>query len=275
MNRDRPGSVPGQTPIVYLVGAGPGAADLLTLRAGRLLAEAEIVFHDALVPGEILGLAVQALKVPVGKRSGRHSTAQRFINKRLADAARRYKVVVRLKGGDPMLFGRAHEEIAYLKEHGVRVEIVPGVTAALAASAELGISLTRRGAARSVSFVTPRVGEGEAPSSWIGAVLGADTAAIYMGAGEARSIAAALMVAGKSGGAPVAIVENASLPQAQVRRGRLDELERLASGLSGGPAVILLGAVYGGAALANTTAGSQVESSGTNISSSSTRMKAG
>ena len=274
-NRDRPGSVPGQTPVVYLVGAGPGAADLLTLRAARVLGEAEIVFHDALVPEEILGLAVHALKVPVGKRSGRHSTAQRFINKRLADAARRYKVVVRLKGGDPMLFGRAHEEIEYLKEQGIRVEIVPGVTAALAASADLGISLTRRGAARSVSFVTPRVGEGEAPSSWIGAVLGADTAAIYMGAGEARAVAAALIGAGKPGGTPVAIVENASLPEARVRRGRLDELERLAATLSGGPAVILLGAVYGGAAFANTTAGSQVESSGTNISSSSTRMKAG
>jgi uroporphyrin-III C-methyltransferase len=275
LNRDRPGSVPGQTPVVYLVGAGPGAADLLTLRAARVLGEAGIVFHDALVPEEILGLAVHALKVPVGKRSGRHSTAQRFINKRLADAARRHKVVVRLKGGDPMLFGRAHEEISFLEKNGVKVEIVPGVTAALAASADLGISLTRRGAARSVSFVTPRVGEGEAPSSWIGAVLGADTAAIYMGAGEARSVAAALMGAGKPGGTPVAIVENASLPQARVRRGRLDELERLACGLSGGPAVILLGAVYGGAAFANTTEGSQVESSGTNISSSSTRMKAG
>ena len=95
---------------VYLVGAGPGAADLLTLRAARLLERADILFHDALVPEEILALALRAERVEVGKRCGRHSAAQSFINKRLADAARRHEVVVRLKGGDPMLFGRAQEE---------------------------------------------------------------------------------------------------------------------------------------------------------------------
>src|SRR6185503_16223644 len=108
----------------------PGAPDLLTVRAVRLLGEADIVFHDALVPQEILALAPQARKVAVGKRCGRHSTAQRFINKRLADAARQHKVVVRLKGGDPMLFGRAQEEIHYLASRGIRVEVVPGITAA-------------------------------------------------------------------------------------------------------------------------------------------------
>src|SRR5882762_6491045 len=135
---------------VILVGAGPGAADLLTVRAVRLLGEAEVVFHDALVPREILRLASRAAKFAVGKRSGRHSTAQRFINKRLADAARTHRVVVRLKGGDPMLFGRAHEEIRFLIENRIPVEIVPGVTAALAASAEAKVSLTRRGISRSV-----------------------------------------------------------------------------------------------------------------------------
>src|SRR5687768_10551042 len=99
------------TGMVHLVGAGPGAPDLLTVRAVRLLGEADIVFHDALIGPDILSLAQRAEKVAVGKRSGRHSTAQHFINKRLLDAAKRYPVVVRLKGGDPMLFGRAHEEI--------------------------------------------------------------------------------------------------------------------------------------------------------------------
>jgi precorrin-2/cobalt-factor-2 C20-methyltransferase len=113
---------------VYLVGAGPGAADLLTLRAARLLGEADIVFHDALVPKAILELAPGAQKIAVGKRCGRHSTAQRFINKRLVDAAHKHRIVVRLKGGDPMLFGRAHEELAYLRSHGIAVEVVPGVT---------------------------------------------------------------------------------------------------------------------------------------------------
>ena len=238
----------GGTGTVYLVGAGPGAADLLTIRAVRLLGSADIVFYDALVPGEILLFAQRAIKIAVGKRSGRRSTAQRFINKRLADAARIHRVVVRLKGGDPMLFGRAHEEIAYLNDENIPVEIVPGVTAALAASAELRISLTQRGAARSVTFVTPRVGEGERPSGWVDAVLAADTAAIYMGAGEAPAIAGALMAAGKPGSTPVAVVESASLPGSRARFGLLRDLPALAPALPAGPTLILLGEVYAEAA---------------------------
>jgi uroporphyrin-III C-methyltransferase len=110
---------------VYLVGAGPGAPDLLTLRAARLLGEADIVLHDALVHPEVLTLAVRAELIPVGKRCGAHSTAQRFINKRLADAAREHRVVVRLKGGDPMLFGRAQEEIDALQAAGSRLKSSP------------------------------------------------------------------------------------------------------------------------------------------------------
>jgi uroporphyrin-III C-methyltransferase len=203
---------------------------------------ADVVFHDALVNMEILNLAGRARRVSVGKRCGRHSTAQRFINKRLADAARSHNVVVRLKGGDPMLFGRAHEEISYLKGQGIRVEVVPGVTAALAASAELGISLTRRGAARTVAFVTPRVGQGERASRWVESVLSADTAAIYMGAGEAQSIAAALMAAGKPALTPIALVEDASLPSMRVQYAALHELPQLAG--SRRPTLILLGEVY-------------------------------
>jgi uroporphyrin-III C-methyltransferase len=226
----------------YLVGAGPGAADLLTLRAVRLLEAADVVFHDALIAEEVLRLAAKAELVPVGKRCGRHSTAQHFINKRLADAARRYAVVVRLKGGDPMLFGRAHEEIAYLRSQGIDVEVVPGVTAALAASAELGVSLTRRGTARSVAFVTPRVGEGERESTWIQSVLAADSAAIYMGAGEAEAISSALIAAGKPADTPVAVVENASRPDSRVEYAVLKDLSRIET--RGGPALILLGEVY-------------------------------
>jgi uroporphyrin-III C-methyltransferase len=229
---------------VYLVGAGPGAPDLLTVRAVRLLGEADVVFHDALVNDEILVLASKAEKILVGKRSGRHSTAQRFINKRLADAARRYPVVVRLKGGDPMLFGRAHEEISYLKQRHIPVEIVPGVTAALAASADLGVSLTRRGTARSVTFVTPRVAEGERASSWVAAVLAADTAAIYMGAGEAPAIAAALIAAGKPASTPVVVIENASSPDVHIAQGVLRDLPQLAAETQDGPALILVGEIY-------------------------------
>ena len=137
---------------VYLVGAGPGAADLLTLRAARLLEAADIVFHDALVGREILALARRAELVAVGKRCGAHSSAQAFINKRLVDAARRHTTVVRLKGGDPLLFGRAQEEIDALRAAGVPCEIVPGISAAFASAAELGVSLTERGVSRSVAM---------------------------------------------------------------------------------------------------------------------------
>src|SRR3954463_6773514 len=234
--------------MVYLVGAGPGAPDLLTLRAARILAQADIVFHDALVAPEVLQIAFRAERVLVGKRSGRYSTAQRFINKQLADAARKHRVVVRLKGGDPMLFGRAHEEIDFLRRNSIGVEVVPGITAATAASAEIGISLTRRGAARSVAFVTPRVGQGEAPSNWVGAALAADTVAIYMAAGEAAVIAQALIAAGKPPATPVAIVENASLPSARKFAGQLADLAELAAKTHDGPALILLGQVFSEAA---------------------------
>ena len=146
---------------VYLIGAGPGCADLLTLRAARLLASADIVLHDALVGTEILELAPQARLVDVGKRCAKASASQRFINRRLVDSARRHRVVVRLKGGDPMLFGRAQEEIDALREAGIEFEVVPGVTAALAAAAQIDCPLTVRGASRSVAFVTPRLGRGE------------------------------------------------------------------------------------------------------------------
>jgi uroporphyrin-III C-methyltransferase len=226
---------------VYLVGAGPGAPDLLTLRAAKVLAEADIVFHDALVHPAIVALAARAEKIAVGKRCGKHSAVQQFINKRLIDAARKHRVVVRLKGGDPMLFGRAQEEIAALAAAGISYEVVPGVTAALAASAELGIALTQRGLARSIAFVTPRVGAGGRASDWARSLAAADTGAIYMGSGEAATIAAALIAAGKSAATPVAVVENASLPTATVRYTTLAGLPASLDSGTTGPALILLG----------------------------------
>jgi len=229
--------------IVYLVGAGPGAPDLLTLRAVRLLGEADIVFHDALVPQEILNLIVRGKTVPVGKRHGRHSTAQHFINKRLAEAARRHKVVVRLKGGDPMLFGRAQEEIEFLKKNRIRMEVVPGITSALAASAQLGVSLTRRGVSRSVVFATPRAGEGESRSAWAKAVAAADTAALYMAAHDAEAVRDELLRAGMRPETPVVVMEGVSLPEEKVLHGRLFELPELISKTST-PALLLFGEVF-------------------------------
>jgi uroporphyrin-III C-methyltransferase len=228
---------------VYLVGAGPGAADLLTVRAARLLAVAGIVFYDALVEPEVLALAPQAEQVAVGKRCGAHSTSQRFINKRLADAAARHAVVVRLKGGDPMLFGRAQEEIDALDLAGVEVEVVPGVTAACAAAADLKLSLTRRGMARSVTLVTPRVGEGESPHAWARAAAGADTAVIYMGAGEAHAVIEALTAHGVSPSVPVVLVENASRPGLACTARPLADLHELCAARGAGPAVLIVGEV--------------------------------
>ena len=228
---------------VFLVGAGPGAPDLLTLRAARLLEQADIVFHDALVHPDTLALAARAEKIAVGKRCGRHSTVQKFINKRLVDAALKHKIVIRLKGGDPMLFGRAQEEIDALSAAGIAFEVVPGITAALAASAQIGVSLTRRGLARNVAFVTPRVGETEHASDWVAGALAADSVAIYMGAGQADAISAALMARGRDPGTPIALVESASLENAALRYGTLAELPALATETGKGPVVILLGEV--------------------------------
>ena len=228
---------------VYLVGAGPGAPDLLTVRAVRILERADIVFHDALVHPETLALAVLAEHIAVGKRCGKHSTAQRFINKRLVDAAQRHAIVVRLKGGDPMQFGRAQEEIDALRAAGIAIEVVPGVTSALAASAELGASLTQRGVSRSVAFVTPRVGENARASSWVDAAVAADTAVIYMGRGEASAITDALIARGREPHTPVAIVESASHLQSTRHIGRLVDLPALAALTGDGPTIIILGDV--------------------------------
>jgi len=228
---------------VYLIGAGPGAPDLLTLRAADVLRRADVIFHDSLVHGDTLALAWRAKKFAVGKRSGRRSTAQQFINKRLVDAAHRHDVVVRLKGGDPLLFGRAQEEIEALRRAGVDFEIVPGVTAATAAAAELGVSLTRRGLSRHVVLVTPRAAEGERANDWAAAVLAADTAVLYMGAGLAESIAADLVARGMRADTPVALVENASLPGRVAVIGTLANLSALVRRGGDGPVTVLIGEV--------------------------------
>jgi uroporphyrin-III C-methyltransferase len=228
---------------VYLVGAGPGAPDLLTLRAARLIESAGIVLHDALVHPEVLALARGRL-VDVGKRYGKVSTDQRFINRALVEAARHHDVVVRLKGGDPMIFGRAQEELDALAEAGIEAEVVPGVTAALAASASLRSSLTRRGIARSVAFLTPRVGQGESASGWLPAALGADSVALYMAAGAAREVAAELIAAGRPGRTPAALVESASLACEKIWHSTLDELAAQASPRAEGPVVMLVGEAF-------------------------------
>jgi uroporphyrin-III C-methyltransferase len=231
---------------VYLVGAGPGAADLITVRGAKLLEKADIVFYDALVAAEMLALCPQAIQVPVGKRCGKLSSAQHFINKRLVDAAHKHQIIVRLTGGDPMLFGRADEEIQSLKAAGIAIEVVPGITAALAGAASIGQSLTLRGISRSVAFVTLAQGaENVAPGQPL-ANPSADTLVYYMGRKDAARIAQQLIDQSPNHDAqtPVQILEAVSTSN---ERQWSSSLEELALGKadswfdSNSPALIMVG----------------------------------
>ncbi len=231
---------------VYLVGAGPGAIDLITVRGARLLEKADIVFYDALVDAQMLTLCPQAIQVEVGKRCGKLSSAQQFINKRLVDAAQKHQLIVRLKGGDPMLFGRADEEIQALKTAGIEVEIVPGITAALAGAATIQQSLTLRGISRSVAFVTLAQGvENVAPGKPI-SNPSADTLVYYMGRKDAARIAQQLIAQSpnQNGDTPVQILEAVSTPRERLWSSTLQELASGAADQwfdSSSPALIMIG----------------------------------
>ena len=195
---------------VYLIGAGPGAADLITVRGAKLLSRAQVVLHDALIEPAMLDYAPDARKIAVGKRCGQRSTAQHFINKQIVDAAGEHEVVVRLKGGDPMLFGRADEEMRALEAAGIEYEVVPGITAALASAATLKRSLTLRGVSRSVALAT----YSRAPDSdEIREQASADSLVFYMGRDSAPEIAQQLIDSGRPASTPVAIVEACSTPR--------------------------------------------------------------
>ena len=219
---------------VWFVGAGPGAADLLTLRALRVLEQANLVLYDALVGAEVLDHAPQAQKVLVGKRYARESTEQSEIDRLLVCAAREHEIVVRLKGGDPTLFGRLDEEVEALNGAGIPWEIVPGVTAATAAAAVLGRSLTRRGRSRRVVIATPRTGRGEPPNHrWARWLEPDDTAVLYMASHVASASAAALLEQGFTPATAVALVHAATRPDQWVMR---TTLGALAAGLVQEPA---------------------------------------
>ncbi len=233
-------TAPQATGKVYLLGAGPGAADLITVRGARVLAQAEVVLYDALVTEEMLALCPQAEKISVGKRSGQRSTAQTLINQQLVDCARKYKLVVRLKGGDPMMFGRADEELRALEAEGIEIEIVPGITAALAAAASTRQPLTKRGIARSVAFFTSSTAPGHPEQTTL---PDCDTLIQYMGGKEAIATARKLLAQGRSPSLPVVAVENCSRSNERVIRLKLAELEQ---GLADcqGPVLVMIGEAF-------------------------------
>lgn len=234
---------------VWLVGAGPGDPDLLTRKAERLIAAADIVFYDALVGPGILALIPPGVeRVSVGKRSGRHSKDQRSINDLLADAALAGRRVVRLKGGDPSIFGRSTEEIEHLARMGVATRICPGITAASAAAASGGASLTLRGLARKLTFVTAHARAGEALDlDWTALAAPDATLAVYMGRAAAGEIARKLIAAGRAPDTPVMVAVNVSLPDERILRGRLSALAFLVEAISDAdPALLLIGEAVAG-----------------------------
>ena len=226
---------------VWLVGAGPGDPDLLTFRAFNALRAADVVVHDGLVSEEILDLAPsRARRINVAKRKSRHTLPQDDINQLLVALALEGLTVVRLKGGDPFLFGRGGEELAACRAAGVDCHVVPGVTAALAASAGAGAPLTQRGSAQAVTFVTGHAAHGEPDLDWVALARPNQTVVVYMGVSTAALIAERLTAAGRAASTPALIVENAS--RADERR-MLTTLSGLAEAAASvrGPALLMVG----------------------------------
>ena len=233
---------------VWLVGAGPGDPDLLTRKAERLIAAADIVFYDALVGPAILAMVPATTELAsVGKRSGRHSKDQGMIDSLIVAAARSGKRVVRLKGGDPSIFGRSTEEIDACRAAGIAVHICPGITAASAAAASGLISLTLRGLSRRLTLVTAHLRAGEPLSlDWLALAAPDATLAVYMGRAAAPEIARQLVAAGMPADTPVMIAVNVSLPTERLITGRLDALGFLTRTIGDkDPALLLIGEAVG------------------------------
>jgi len=234
----------GKLETVSLVGAGPGDPDLLTLRALHALADADVVFYDELVTPAVLDRARRgAEQVFVGKRRGEAGIGQDEINRRLVAAARAGRRVVRLKGGDPFIFGRGGEELEYLRAADVPVVVVPGVTAALGCAAEAGLPLTFRNEAGKLAFITAQRAEEAAAIDWSSLTDRQTTLVVYMGLASAAAVRDGLIAAGRDGETPAAVLARGTRPDSQAAVGRLDELAALASEVGEGPAILVIGEV--------------------------------
>ncbi len=230
--------------VVWLVGAGPGDPELLTLKALRLLQAADVVVHDRLTPQPILDLAGPGARmIDAGKRKSRHTLPQDDINRLLVALAREGLKVVRLKGGDPFVFGRGGEELEACRAAGVECHVVPGVSAGLAAGAAAGAPLTHRGLAQAVTLVTGHAASGGEPDlDWTSLARANHTVVIYMGLSTAPKIAERLIGAGRAPATPVLVVERASLADERRILTRLDRLGEDVAGLDG-PAILIVGEV--------------------------------
>lgn len=230
---------------VYLVGAGPGDPDLLTVRAARVIAAADVVVYDHLVGAGVMGLLpAGALNIYVGKEAGKHTLSQEKISQLLVALARKGGVVVRLKGGDPYIFGRGGEEIAALAKEGLNFQVVPGITAASGMAAYAGIPLTHRDHAQSCLFVTGHLKDGSLDLDWDALVRPRQTVVIYMGIGGLDEICRQLMAHGLPPATPAAVVRNATLPDQCVVCGDVGSLAQCCrdAGVAP-PALIVIGSV--------------------------------
>ena len=231
---------------VWLVGAGPGDPDLLTLKAVKALRQAEIVMIDDLVNPAVLEHCPNARVVAVGKRGGCRSTPQAFIHRLMLCYARQGKCVVRLKGGDPCIFGRGSEEVDWLATHGIEVEMVNGITAGLAGATNCGIPLTLRGVARGVTLVTAHT-QDDSTLNWQALAQGGTTLVVYMGVAKLAEIRESLLAGGMRADMPVALIENASLPQQRECRSSLASMQHDAQAFQlKSPAILVIGEVAGG-----------------------------
>ncbi|RTL53580.1 MAG: uroporphyrinogen-III C-methyltransferase [Bradyrhizobiaceae bacterium] len=229
---------------VTLVGAGPGDPDLLTVKALRALQDADIVFYDDLVSAEVLDRARRdAARVSVGRRIGKPGIGQDAINRLLIEAAQSGKRAVRLKGGDPFVFGRGGEEIAALREAGVAYDVVPGITAGLGAAAESEVPLTFRQKATRITFLTAHKAKDAETVDWSALTDVKMTVVVYMGITAADSIRTGLLAAGRSPQTPVGVFARATRPDAKAVVGTLDELPRLVAQVEKGPAILIIGDV--------------------------------
>jgi uroporphyrin-III C-methyltransferase/precorrin-2 dehydrogenase/sirohydrochlorin ferrochelatase len=233
-----------RTETVFVVGAGPGDPDLLTLRALHALADADIVFYDELVTAGVLDRARRdAEQVFVGKRRGEPGIGQDEINRRLVGAARAGRRVVRLKGGDPFVFGRGGEELEYLRAADVPVVVVPGITAALGCAAEASLPLTFRNEASRLTFITAHRAEDAASIDWTGLGDRQTTAVVYMGLASAAAVRDGLIAAGRDPATPAAVLARGTRPDSQAAVGSLDGLAALAAEVGEGPAILIIGDV--------------------------------
>jgi uroporphyrin-III C-methyltransferase/precorrin-2 dehydrogenase/sirohydrochlorin ferrochelatase len=240
---------------IWLVGAGPGAEDLLTLRAQRVMMECDVIVYDALVPQAVVDMGRRdAERISVGKRKGCHSKSQNEINDLLVELGRAGKRVVRLKSGDPLVYGRAGEEMAALRNAGVTYEIVPGITSAFAAAADFELPLTLRGVASSLIFTTGHDLAGDVLPDWARLAVSGATIAVYMGRSVAASVAGRLMAAGIPPETTVAVIENASRRDRRLMHGVLADLPSLdARDDLTGPVMVIIGDAVAGANLDNST----------------------